>query len=225
MREVILDKEWAKENENLELYYMYRDLWMEGDRKRILENDLRYDITVIPPRMLGQEFVKTKGHYHPECSPGLSYPEIYEILEGKAHFLLQKRTEKGIVDVILVEAVAGEKTIICPNYGHITINPGNETLKMANWVNRSFTSLYEEIEKFGGGAYFELAGGEFVRNPNYGEVPELRRVKPTVIPELGIEKGRDLYGLVKEPQNLRFLISPQDYAWVFERASGKRLTS
>jgi glucose-6-phosphate isomerase len=217
MREVILDKKWVEENEDVELYYMYRDLWYEEDREKILEHDLRYDITVIPPRVLGREFVKTKGHYHPECFPGLTYPEIYEVLEGRAHFLLQKKTEKGIEDVVLIEAEAGEKAIICPNYGHITINPGDETLKLANWVNRSFASIYGEIVEFGGGAYFELVGGEFVKNPTYGEVPEFRRIGPTVIPNLGIEKGKNLYELIKKPENLYFLKEPQKYAWLFER--------
>ncbi|MEW6592519.1 MAG: glucose-6-phosphate isomerase family protein, partial [Candidatus Hadarchaeota archaeon] len=75
MKEVILDKEWLKKNEDVELYYMYRNLWKWGDERKILQNNLRYDITVIPPRTLGRELVKTAGHYHPECSPGLTYPE------------------------------------------------------------------------------------------------------------------------------------------------------
>jgi glucose-6-phosphate isomerase len=197
---------------------MYRDLWMERDREKILENNLRYDITVIPPGTIGRELVKTAGHYHPERVPGVSYPEIYEILERKAHFLLQKKTEKGIEDVILVEAGAGEKAIICPNYGHITINPGDKPLKMASWVNRSFTSMYGEIQKLGGGAYFELVGGELIKNPDYGQIPKLRRLKPTVVPELGIEKGRNMYELIHDPEKLRFLGSPQAYGWIYKRA-------
>ena len=56
IKEVLFDQEWAKTAPNYELYYMYRGL-QEKD-------NLRYDITVIPPRMLGEEFTKTKGHYH-----------------------------------------------------------------------------------------------------------------------------------------------------------------
>lgn len=218
MKEAILDKEWLKANEDVELYYMYRDLWLEGDRDRILKNDLRYDITVIPPRTLGREFVKTKGHYHPECSPGITFPEVYEVLEGRAHYLLQKKTGKGIEDVVLIEAGAGEKAVIPPNYGHVTINPSKETLKMANWVDRSFESVYGEYVELGGGAYFETVEGEFVKNEKYSRVPEIRRVEPTVIPELGIEKGKKMYGLIEKPEKLRFLGKPQNHAWVFERA-------
>jgi glucose-6-phosphate isomerase len=220
MKEVILDKEWLKGNEDVELYYMYRDLWKWGDEKKIFQNNLRYDITIIPPRTLGRELVKTMGHYHPECSPGVTYPEIYEVQEGRAHFLLQKKSGTEITDVILIEAGAGEKAIMPPNYGHITINPGKETLKMANWVNRKFKSIYGDIVERGGGAYFELVGGELVKNPNYGEVPEIRRVRPTVIPAFGIEAGRSMYALIREPEKLHFLENPKEYDWAFKLGLG-----
>ncbi|MFQ6072954.1 MAG: glucose-6-phosphate isomerase family protein, partial [Methanosarcinales archaeon] len=54
MSDVIYDQEWLKGAENLELYYMYRDLSLsKKDAQIIKENNLRYDITIIPPRMLG----------------------------------------------------------------------------------------------------------------------------------------------------------------------------
>lgn len=215
MGEVILDKEWLKENKKAELYYMYRDLWKEGDKKTILSKNLRYDITLIPPRNLGREYVKTKGHYHPEVVPGTSYPEIYEVLQGKAHYLLQKKSTR-IEDAVLLEAKSGDKAIIPPNYGHITINPSDEPLKMANWVDRRFDSIYEDILELGGGSYFELVGGKFVRNPNYEVAPELRRADPAELPEFGIESGKDMYELIQTPENLDFLSNPQNYGNIFE---------
>lgn len=216
MGEVILDKEWLKENKKADLYYMYRDLWKEGDKKIILSENLRYDITLIPPRKLGREYVKTKGHYHPEVVPGTSYPEIYEVLQGKAHYLLQKKSTR-IEDVVLLEAKSGDKAIIPPNYGHITINPSDEPLKMANWVDRRFDSIYEDILELGGGSYFELVGGKFVRNPNYKVVPELRRADPAELPEFGIESEKDMYELIQTPENLDFLSNPQNYENIFEQ--------
>lgn len=211
MGEVIIDKEWLEENRGAELYYMYRDLWREGDREKIQSEGLRYDITVIPPREMGREYVKTKGHYHPEAAPGVTYPEIYEVLEGEAHYLLQKKSEIGLEDVVLIEAQEGDKALISPNYGHITINPTEKTLKMANWVDRNFDSIYKDIIELGGGAYFELTNGEFVRNTRYGDIPELREIDPTQLPELGIERGKDMYDLIEEPVKLDFLTNPQDH--------------
>jgi len=98
----------------------------EKDARKIKEKGLRYDITIIPPNKLGMEFVKTAGHYHPFL-PGskMTYPELYEVLEGEAHYLLQRREqERGterITDVVVVKAKKGDKVIIPPNYGHVTI--------------------------------------------------------------------------------------------------------
>lgn len=219
MADVIFDKDWFEKNKDAELYYMFRDLWRKEDRETILRNRLRYDVTIIPPRKMGIEFVKTQGHYHPECCSGITYPEIYEVQEGKAHFLLQKKEKGRIVDVVLIEAEAGDKVIIPPNYGHVTINPTEEPLKMANWVSREFTSLYQEFNFMGGAAYFELVDGRFIRNPRYGEVPELRFAKPFEILELGIVKGEEMYELIKKPENLAFLNHPERFQHIFKECS------
>jgi len=55
MKDVLYDQEWAASAENTELYYMYRDLYLSrADRDRLREQGLRYDITIIPPLMLGR---------------------------------------------------------------------------------------------------------------------------------------------------------------------------
>ncbi|MHC1635156.1 MAG: glucose-6-phosphate isomerase family protein [Candidatus Methanospirareceae archaeon] len=222
MKEVIFDDDFLKRaDENMPLYYMYRDVARnEEEGKRIKEKGLRYDITVIPPNKLGREFVKTLGHYHPFVPhSNMTYAEIYEVLEGEAHYLLQKREIKGgeekITDVVVVIAKEGDKVIIPPNYGHITINPSAKTLKMANFVSRSFSSVYEPIIRKGGGAYFELVTGEFVKNENYGDIPEIRFLEARSIEELG--EG-DMYELIKERARvLEFLINPVKFSRLFER--------
>ncbi|MCD4703986.1 MAG: hypothetical protein K8R64_06805, partial [Methanosarcinaceae archaeon] len=66
MVDVIYDEEWLDGAENLELYYMYRNLSKNKDDLDVIQKtDLRYDITIIPANMLGREYVKTAGHYHP----------------------------------------------------------------------------------------------------------------------------------------------------------------
>ncbi len=53
-----------------------------------------------------------------------TYSELYEVLERDAHYLLQRAQNGERVDeVILVKATRGDKVIIPPNYGHVTINP------------------------------------------------------------------------------------------------------
>ncbi|MDY6770036.1 MAG: glucose-6-phosphate isomerase family protein [Candidatus Nanohaloarchaea archaeon] len=216
MRSFLLDQDWAQDADNQALYYMYRDLYREEDLDAIRDNDLRFDITVIPPKQLGREYVKTKGHYHPEAASGVPYPEIYEVMAGKAHYLLQERDATGQVsDVVVVAAEAGDKVIIPPGYGHITINPGSNPLKMANWVSTRFESEYGGIEEKQGGAYYETVAGEFIPNPNYDALPDLRRASAEEVPELGIRREILMYTLIESPDSLAFLNRPHKYDWVF----------
>jgi glucose-6-phosphate isomerase len=217
MRDVIYDKRFlTSASMDMALYYMFRDVSMdEEDANKIKERGLRYDVTIIPSGTLGSEFVKTMGHYHPYPSGSkLTYPEIYEVLEGEAHYLLQKlEEERGIetiTDVVVVNAKKGDKVVIPPNYGHVTINPSEATLKMANWVARTFSSVYEPIKRRGGAAYFELTTGEFIKNGTYDTVPGIRFLKPsdTWVKELILSKEDGMYELLKEPEKLDFLINP-----------------
>lgn len=217
MEDVIYDRDWLKGAPNIELYYMYRELSLsKNDALLMKEHGLRYDITIIPPLMLGCEYVKTAGHYHPYV-PGTdtTYPEIYEVLGGEAHYLIQKPEKEGIADAVLIKACEGDKVIIPPGYGHLTINASNKVLKMANWVARDFESLYEPVKVKGGGAYFMLDDG-IVKNPAYDTVPELRLLEPTNIKELGLQKNREMYGLVRDIGKLGFLTEPLEYGWVFD---------
>ena len=164
MKEVIYDQEWLKTAPNLKLYYMYRGLKEK--------NGLRYDITKIPARMLGKEFVKTKGHEH------LSHHgEIYIVLNGEAIYLMQKRRKNTIEDVFAIKAEKGDVAAIPPGYGHIAINPSKKDLIMANWMAKGVKSDYEPIAKMGGVCYYYTTDG-WKKNENYAKVPELRFEKP-----------------------------------------------
>jgi glucose-6-phosphate isomerase len=172
LAEVVYDREWFKKAKNFPLYYIYRQVKDLGK--------LRYDITLIPPRRLGKEFVKTKGHYHLG-----NFGELYKVLKGEAIFLIQKRDLK---DVYFIRAKKGELAKIPPGYGHTTINPSRKTLKIANWISKDCQSDYQSIEKKRGFCYYYTIEG-WVRNPNYKKIPKLKEKKP----------------LKKMPKNLKFL--------------------
>ncbi len=163
MEDVVYDKEWLKKAENLELYYMYR-----GIKKK---DGLRYDITVIPSRMMGKEYIKTKGHEHIG-----DYGEVYIVLKGEAIFFMQKGKGR-IEDVYAVKAKEGEAVTIPSNYAHITINSSKEDLKMANWMAEEAKSDYSLIQEKKGGCYFYTTEG-WIKNENYKKVPELYFKKP-----------------------------------------------
>ncbi len=161
---VLLDERTAQANPEQELYYMYR-----GIKK---EDGLRYDITVIPPYLMGDEFVKTKGHFHAS-----GHPEMYIVLEGEAIFLVQKGTEE-VEDIYFVRAKAGDTVVIEKDYGHVTINPSaRDTLKMANWISEKCVSDYQPFENKKGAAYYYTIKG-WAKNNNYQNVPEIRGEEP-----------------------------------------------
>ncbi|MCX6738013.1 MAG: glucose-6-phosphate isomerase [Candidatus Parcubacteria bacterium] len=165
MGSVLYDKEWLKTaNLDMELYYMYRGL-KEKDY-------LRYDITVILPIMIGSEFNKTKGHTHTnECG------ETYIVLEGETIFLLQKENGDTIEDVYAVKTKQGEICVVPNLYSHITINPTDKTLKIANWVDKNMKNSYKGIQERNGGCYFYTTQG-WVKNENYKNIPPLRFEDP-----------------------------------------------
>lgn len=195
------------------IYYMYRDVARsDEDRRWMASRRVRYDITRIPPGLFCNEFVKTKGHYHPASPSGVPYPEVYEVMSGRAHYLLQR---PDLSDAALIEADVGTVVLIPPGYGHVTINPDERELVMANLVSSSFLSDYKPYEALRGGAYYELADSGFVPNPAYPTMPPLRRAEaPDVLP-LGILDGCTLYDLVERRAPLDWLDAPGEYAGLF----------
>ncbi|MDD4136542.1 MAG: glucose-6-phosphate isomerase family protein [Methanoregula sp.] len=197
------------------LYYMYRDLAKtDADWRWLHAHHLRYDLTVIPPRDLCGEWVKTKGHYHPKNPAGVGYPEIYEVLEGQAHYLLQSR---DLCDIVMISAGAGEVVIIPPGYGHVSINPSpDKTLAMANIVSTAFESEYGEYESHHGAAYFELCSGELRKNPRYPTVPPVRSARPKSGNAVHRIFRGPLYNLIGNVDALAFLNKPEDYTPILD---------
>jgi len=188
-------------------YFMFRSVSRAVDEQLFKCLCLRYDITVIPPRVLGEEFVKTFGHYHPTPYGDLSYPEVYEVLVGEAHYILQREERGAIKDIVVVRAREGDKVLIPPNYGHVTVNPSSKILVMANLVSSTFKSIYEPYKAKRGAALYELADGRLLANEEYGETPRYREEKP--LRNLPGAAGGDLYtSFLKNPLAYRFLNNP-----------------
>ncbi|MEA2113512.1 MAG: glucose-6-phosphate isomerase family protein [Patescibacteria group bacterium] len=221
MDSVLYDREWLKDAFDLKLYYMYRDLAEnEEDKKKAIKENLRYDITILPSIMLGTEYNKTAGHSHPIVpQTSITYPEIYEVLSGKAIFLLQDTQGGEVNNVYAVEAKKNDKIVIPPNYEHLMINASAQELKTANWVCRGFTSnIYEMVREKRGFCYYaikdEMGKINWIKNKNYASIPALEFSEPNLgLEKFGITKKEKLYNLIKTPEKLNFLKIPQDYDW------------
>lgn len=175
MRNVLYDQPWLKTAKNFPVYYIWR-----GVEEK---NGLRYDITIIPPKMLGGEFPKTKGHKHLN-----NFSELITVLAGEAFYLSQRGKNDKIDKIEVIKAKKGDWLIYPPNCEHLTINPGQKNLVMANWLPKKCQSDYSLFEKFGGAGYFYTKDG-WLKNKKYKKVPKIRFKKP----------------FKKAPKNLDFL--------------------
>lgn len=151
------------------LYYMYR--------QAALFSSIRYDITRILPLEICNEHNKTFGHVHPKSPRGAPWPEVYEVLEGEAHFLLQKVSQLGVEDAVLLSAKKGGCLLVPPYYGHVTINPGKKELVLANLVSGNFEADYSMFATRRGACFYEMSDGKLVKNKNYGTGFELRKAE------------------------------------------------
>ncbi len=205
------------------VYWMMRDMGLKRADYRKETHDLRFDISNFIPAMFGREYLKTSGHYHPRPEGGeYAYPEVYGVLSGRATYLLQKvkKIEAGpneveVEDCIVVEGVAGDKIIMPPDYGHVTINRLPVPLVMANWVSDRFGSQYGAVEESRGFAYYLIdddGGPKWVRNPLYEDAPPLRVARVREVPGLGLSRDVPLFTAGQErPELMDWLNNPQDY--------------
>ena len=172
------------------------------------------DLTVINPGKVGKEYVKTVGHYHGYVDgTDIAYPEIYEAITDGFEYLLQSEPdEDGGVDVIWVITEAGDKVVMPPNYGHVSMNVGDKPaiemdIQKRDNPNQSNYSLFKEKI---GGALVRTSDG-LKENINY-KINSIKIVRPLEKPDWGITKGKLLYdSFVESPEKFEWLIKPQNY--------------
>jgi|SRR3989338_1587642 len=180
------------------LYYMYRAVHQY--------KTLRYDITHLTANLIGDEYTKTYGHYHPAAPDGVVYPETYHVLSGNALFLLQKKNPDGI-EVISVNAKEKETVIFPPGYGHVSINPTNKDLVLANIVSNSFESDYSDYKKYRGAAYYYTTNG-FIENKNY-KIKKFEQLNADEINKRFEFSSKDLLlEFYRDPDKFEFLERP-----------------
>jgi glucose-6-phosphate isomerase len=203
-----------KDDHKQMLYWMYRYFESVNDKKTFDKAKLEYDITVIKNGLIGEEFVKTIGHYHSDVAgQGITYPEVYEVIEGHIEYLLQSKPDKsGKFDCILVHAETGDKVIVPPSYGHISINVGEDVAVSSNIQKKDLPAGadYDFYAQREGGAFYRTEKG-LNPNPNY-KINKLRIVKAKEMPIFGLTKDKPLYtSFLENPEKFDFLIHPQNY--------------
>jgi glucose-6-phosphate isomerase len=214
---------WTEEIDyNKPLYFMFRDVCRAKDEEKIRDNHLRFDITIMLPLKLGLELNKTAGHYHPFVpSTTLSYPELYEIIDGRAYFILQNVDGDAVLDAFIIKAKKGDRVIVPPNYGHVTVNAGATPLIIANWVCRDFSSIYQPYADKRGAVYYiirRFGNIEVVENEAYVNIPSPKFVESKANEVLKLSPQESMYKLVDAIDLLAWLKEPQNHTDIFERS-------
>lgn len=201
------------------VYFMYRGVHLPKDKDSLAKYHLRYDLTVFRSGLIGREFIKTIGHFHPK-KPGtkFSFPEVYEVISGQAIIIIQKMDDdfKKLKEIYVIETKEREKAIIPPGFGHVTCNVQNQPLVLANWTDDSFESMYEPFKEHHGAALYLMAGEnkelEINQNKHYFNIPKFTKILPKNLPHFGLVKEEPMYLTgQKSPDMLQFLINPELY--------------
>ena len=172
---------WANpiQEEDQVIYRYTSALHFQADAAVWKKANVAYGIVIFVPGTFSGEYVKSSGQFHPpvqRCNMGT--PEIYTVLSGVGHFLLQKASPPfdRLEEAVLVEVQAGETFVVPPDYGHLQINPGPEPLVFSYAVMDGMKGCYDPFKKRQGAIYYEMAdrGGEYVFNTNYPDRLPLR---------------------------------------------------
>jgi glucose-6-phosphate isomerase len=145
----------------------------EHERQVLAKYNLSYSMVMMPPGIIGSEYAKTMGHYHPPV-PGtnLGFPEVYTQLCGTLVLLMQKTAPEKRGDVeefIAVKMTPGTIVTIPPEYAHVLVNISDEPGLMAGLYGSqtSFKPDYMPVESRKGLAYYLLdESGKLVIEPN-----------------------------------------------------------
>ena len=149
----------------------------------------RKNITIWQSGTVGDEYIKTFGHYHVS-----DFLETYKIIFGEGIMLLQiRKTDKDglpiddeIESVRAIFVKEGKEVQIPKRAGHLIVNTGGSWLvtidnspvewgknKEAKWPKHAD---YEPIRQLHGFAYYVVNKNGlpfFIKNPNYKNAPEI----------------------------------------------------
>jgi glucose-6-phosphate isomerase, archaeal len=216
-----LDAVWANPvpDDDRMIYHYTSGLWFNKDEPYWKKANIIYGIVVFKPGVFSGEYNKSSGQYHPVMPPNTkAAPEIYTVLHGIGHFLLQKAVPPytSIEDAVLVEVHEGESFVVPPDYGHLQINCGKEPLIFSYVVMDGMQGVYEPFKQKKGAVYYEMesteAGSTFVANANYSQQIPLRIIKAHEICQLPLFNKPVTYHIIlNNLKELEFLTDPEKF--------------
>ncbi len=168
------------------VYYEYQDICLKRHRKIFSKNKLHHNILILPPGLLGIEFIKS--HIFAPDKDQNDITTIVEVLYGSGVVLFQEVKEKGELDfetsvnyIAMVKVNRGDRVAIPQNYMYTFINPKNRPFVISRLFEDDGKIDYRTIWRDQGMAYYFIrknARQEIVKNPHYKQVPVLKKIKP-----------------------------------------------
>lgn len=202
-------------DKDITLYYIYRNVSLLKDLELFEKFNLRYDLTLIFPNNIGGEINHTVGHAHKKNDKGYPYTEIYQVIEGSAIFLLQK---EDMSIFYAIHAESGEKVIIPPGFGHITVNKSNtKYLLISNIFTREENvSEYSFFKSHSGAMWYPKMSSSneisFEMNPEYKIHTGIVELKSNDVKNIESFSGKSLYlEFINHPDKFGFINHPENF--------------
>jgi glucose-6-phosphate isomerase len=208
LKNFIKDKIWETKEEKQEVYRLYQEVKKIEDKE--LFGDIQFDIILIWPGSIGEEYNKTIGYQRSTAENGFRFPEVYQIVEGYAEFLLQQSREKHeqIKEAIMIRAQKFDLVVLPPSYSLTIINPSEKKNVIARLRAVDVEEITEHYERTKGGCYYRLVDGKWEYNSNYEEIPALRLESPQNQWK-SLKRGIPVYAsYAYNPRRLRCLVEP-----------------
>ena len=199
---------WESKETEREVFRVYEEVKRTEDKE--FWEDIRFDLVVIQPGNLGEEFFKTLGYYKSFADNEYRYPEIYQLAEGYAEFVLQQQGEyhEKIKDIVVIRVQKQDLLAIPPSYGVTIINPSQKKTIMARIRATDAEEIYNDYKRTKGECYYRIKDGRWEYNNNYEEIPALRLGEPQNKWK-SMKKGIPIYSsYIYNPKHYNSLVEP-----------------
>jgi oxalate decarboxylase/phosphoglucose isomerase-like protein (cupin superfamily) len=178
----------------------------------IFGNNISFDIVVIPPGLLGIEFVKSHIFHVPLKNPFKpKFSSVVEGVKGITTVIMQKigyetidgKIQPYVKEGIIIELNPKDKIAITEGYYYTFVNTSEETSIFSRvYKNYGNIDYDKEFSRLNGLAYLCIrknAKQEVVFNPKYRNIPNIRFGKPEEnhFPSFDLDSEESLYNLVR----------------------------
>jgi oxalate decarboxylase/phosphoglucose isomerase-like protein (cupin superfamily) len=171
------------------------------------KKNIKIDLTVLPPDVVGIEYIKTKAI---RCS---QYNKILEIVNGAGIVVIQKFLSVDDQEILISNVKSTDKIIIPAGYTYTLINDKSTILIALEFMNSKAKNNIT-LDEMKGMAYYIIkknAKKEIVKNPSYRIVDKYKK--------FDWKSYYKKYNITpKTPLSRQLLRKPEKFNWFFKPA-------